>query len=556
MVIIFTSSFIDYYGRTVILLLRITRGIKLHRTWKVFRDILGIVWSSIQDILLCAIILTLFIIFYVIIGMELYANKVKFNDNGDLDLVNGTSIVFNFDNVGNAFQIVFTLLIGENWSFLFLYYQRASPVVSIIYFYSATIILSIFLVNLLVGIMLQNFFENEQVKNLQEEDRLNKEFEEMQKQAKRTTKVEKYRHKQGTLLGLLKTFRAIIKLKQDCQGKRRTEKVETDLVGDSLEIFSNESELRRILSKIVVHWGFKLVIYLAIVLNSVSLTLQVPIYDPNGTVMAVAYDIDIATSALFCSEVIMKVITYGLAFNGPDSYLQSPWNILDIVTTIASIIGLGSTNYPRAVYEILMIFRLLRILRFFTIKEGFVLCIRAILQGFSKIIQVLGMTLFFFAAFAIIGIHLYKGMLYYCDVGSLENYNVVVNDVYDCMNQGGEWRTQDFGFDDTITCLITLFELFTGKCWWDLVIDLQDSNGIDMAPVSGANATSAWFLVVFMIAGFLFLRTVLTGVITSTFFEKKEEIQGYKNLTSAQIRWVRLSKIMFKAHPRKEVSLM
>lgn len=37
--------------------------------------------------------------------------------------------------------------------------------------------------------------------------------------------------------------------------------------------------------------------------------------------------------------MILKIISYGLLFNGPDSYLKSPWNILDFIIVISTSIN-------------------------------------------------------------------------------------------------------------------------------------------------------------------------------------------------------------------------
>jgi hypothetical protein len=53
------------------------------------------------------ILLCIFLIIYILFGMELFAHKVKFDDDGNFDLENGTSYVNNFDTFVNSFVTLF-----------------------------------------------------------------------------------------------------------------------------------------------------------------------------------------------------------------------------------------------------------------------------------------------------------------------------------------------------------------------------------------------------------------------------------------------------------------
>jgi Ion transport protein len=49
--------------------------------------------------------------------------------------------------------------------------------------------------------------------------------------------------------------------------------------------------------------------------------------------------IDNTTTAIFTAEIIMKMISFGVIFNGENSYLQSSSNTLDLLVTGLSIIS-------------------------------------------------------------------------------------------------------------------------------------------------------------------------------------------------------------------------
>ena len=57
--------------------------------------------------------------------MSFFAGKVKFNEDGDVDLENGESNRINFDDIGNSFLTVFMVMIGENWNALMYDHMRS-----------------------------------------------------------------------------------------------------------------------------------------------------------------------------------------------------------------------------------------------------------------------------------------------------------------------------------------------------------------------------------------------------------------------------------------------
>lgn len=59
--------------------------------------------------------------------------------------------------------------------------------------------------------------------------------------------------------------------------------------------------------------------------------------DPLSSANNITLDvIDEIITALFICEALLKIISKGFIINGPDSYLRSPGNILDLVVIIFS----------------------------------------------------------------------------------------------------------------------------------------------------------------------------------------------------------------------------
>ena len=93
--------------------------------------------------------------------MEMFAYKAKFTKDDKLDLINGESPPQNFDSFLWAITTVFILITEDTWSPIFYNYNRAvGDLRADLYFISLNIIGPKILLNLFLGILLQNFDEN------------------------------------------------------------------------------------------------------------------------------------------------------------------------------------------------------------------------------------------------------------------------------------------------------------------------------------------------------------------------------------------------------------
>lgn len=62
-----------------------------------------------------SVLLFLFMFTYTLLGMELFAHKVKFDSSGEIDVDNGTSPRANFDDFLHGITTVYIVLIGDDW---------------------------------------------------------------------------------------------------------------------------------------------------------------------------------------------------------------------------------------------------------------------------------------------------------------------------------------------------------------------------------------------------------------------------------------------------------
>jgi hypothetical protein len=138
------------------------RAFRLFRIFKIFkvgnlRIMLDSLTKTIQSIGNYVILLLLFIYVFALMGMQFFAGKLKFNDEGQPDIDNGKDRRYNFNTIDITFLTIFQLLIGDNWNDLMYDTVRVTSMASVIYFIVITVIVTLVMVNLLIAIIISNF---------------------------------------------------------------------------------------------------------------------------------------------------------------------------------------------------------------------------------------------------------------------------------------------------------------------------------------------------------------------------------------------------------------
>ena len=90
------------------------RIFKLAKQWRRFELLLETMAKSLKDISNFSIFLFLFIFIFTLMGLELFAHHAKVNIHTNLiDMKEGVSPTFNFDNFLNAISLVFIILTND-----------------------------------------------------------------------------------------------------------------------------------------------------------------------------------------------------------------------------------------------------------------------------------------------------------------------------------------------------------------------------------------------------------------------------------------------------------
>lgn len=109
---------------------------------------------------------------YTLLGLELFANKVKINTStNEIDFVNGSSPQFNFDTLMNSFTTVFIILTNDTQSGEYYnYYRTVGSFTASIYWITFVTLAQKVLLSLFLSILLQNFNEGSLKSKMIEEE--------------------------------------------------------------------------------------------------------------------------------------------------------------------------------------------------------------------------------------------------------------------------------------------------------------------------------------------------------------------------------------------------
>ena len=90
---------------------------------------------------------------------------------------------------------------------------------------------------------------------------------------------------------------------------------------------------------------FEAIILTLIMVSSITLIVETPFSDPHSTTIVFFEYLDNCFTILFSLEALIKIIAMGFLFGnkelkkrGMTPYITNPWNMLDFVVVVASLI--------------------------------------------------------------------------------------------------------------------------------------------------------------------------------------------------------------------------
>ncbi|KAM9716338.1 sodium channel protein type 4 subunit alpha A isoform 1-T6 [Menidia menidia] len=164
-------------------------------------------------------------------------------------------------------------------------------------------------------------------------------------------------------------------------------------------ILSPFSVIRRGAIKILIHSLFSMFIMLTILSNCVFMTMSNP--------PAWSKTVEYVFTGIYTCEATIKVLSRGFCM-GHFTFLRDPWNWLDFMVIsmayVTEFVDLGNVSALRT-------FRVLRALKTITVIPGLKTIVGALIQSVKKMVDVMVLTVFALAVFALVGLQLFMGHL-------------------------------------------------------------------------------------------------------------------------------------------------
>uniref|UniRef100_A0A8B9KKL2 Sodium channel protein n=1 Tax=Astyanax mexicanus TaxID=7994 RepID=A0A8B9KKL2_ASTMX len=165
-------------------------------------------------------------------------------------------------------------------------------------------------------------------------------------------------------------------------------------------ILSPFNLVRRGAIKILIHsYPFFMFIMITILSNCVFMTMSNP--------PAWSKTVEYVFTGIYTFEATVKVLSRGFCI-GSFTFLRDPWNWLDFMVIsmayITEFVDLGNVSALRT-------FRVLRALKTITVIPGLKTIVGALIQSVKKMVDVMILTVFALAVFALIGLQLFMGNL-------------------------------------------------------------------------------------------------------------------------------------------------
>lgn len=82
---------------------------------------------------------------------------------------------------------------------------------------------------------------------------------------------------------------------------------------------------------------FEWFMMILIVVSSLVLALDNPLYDPKSKMSKDIAQVDVVLTVAFTFEAVAKIISYGFLNCGSTSYIRNPWNALDFFVVLVTV---------------------------------------------------------------------------------------------------------------------------------------------------------------------------------------------------------------------------
>ncbi|KAF0287966.1 Voltage-dependent T-type calcium channel subunit alpha-1H [Amphibalanus amphitrite] len=445
--------------------------------------------SSLKPIGNIVLICMTFFVIFGILGVQLFKGTFYYCDGDDLvGVTNKTECLsrpgnvwvnrkYNFDNLGTALMALFVLSSKDGWVNIMYTGLDAvgvdqQPIENysewrLVYFISFLLLVGFFVLNMFVGVVVENFHRCREEQEKEEKAR---------RAAKRAKKMEKKRKS--------------MMLANGCEMREQP-------------YYATYTPGRLLIHNIVTSKYFDLAIANVIGLNVVSMAME---YYKMPELRYALRVFNFFFTAVFTLEMLMKVVALGWR-----RYLKDRWNQLDVGIVVLSVVGIVLEEMENdlipinpTIIRVMRVMRIARVLKLLKMAKGIRALLDTVMQALPQVGN-LGLLFFLlFFIFAALGVELF---------GRLE-----CKEEYPCQGLGEHANFRNFGI-----AYLTLFRVATGDNWNGIMKDTLRENCDSSADCIKNCCVSPVIAPIFFVVFVLMAQFVLVNVVVAVLMKHLED---------------------------------
>uniref|UniRef100_A0A7N6A2Y2 Ion transport domain-containing protein n=1 Tax=Anabas testudineus TaxID=64144 RepID=A0A7N6A2Y2_ANATE len=482
-------------GAKILGVLRVLRLLRTLRPLRVISRAPGLklvvetLITSLKPIGNIVLICCAFFIIFGILGVQLFKGKFYYCVGLDVKNITNKSDClaakyrwvhhkYNFDNLGQALMSLFVLASKDGWVNIMYHGLDAvgidqQPVTNnnpwmLLYFISFLLIVSFFVLNMFVGVVVENFHKCRQHQEVEEARR---------REEKRQRRMEKKRRK-----------------------------------AQKLPYYASYGHTRLAIHTLCTSHYLDLVITFIICINVITMSLE-HYSQPQSLETALKYCNYFFTST-FVIEASLKLVAFGFR-----RFFKDRWNQLDLAIVLLSVMGItleeieinASLPINPTIIRIMRVLRIARVLKLLKMATGMRALLDTVVQALPQVgnLGLLFMLLFFI--YAALGVELFG--------------ELVCNADYPCEGMSRHATFENFGM-----AFLTLFQVSTGDNWNGIMKDTlrecpPGRPGSDYGCHAGLQFISPMYFVSFVLTAQFVLINVVVAVLMKHLDDSNKEAQ-------------------------------
>ncbi|XP_041838955.1 voltage-dependent T-type calcium channel subunit alpha-1I-like [Melanotaenia boesemani] len=482
-------------GAKILGVLRVLRLLRTLRPLRVISRAPGLklvvetLITSLKPIGNIVLICCAFFIIFGILGVQLFKGKFYYCVGFDVKNITNKSDClasnyrwvhhkYNFDNLGQALMSLFVLASKDGWVNIMYHGLDAvgidqQPMTNnnpwmLLYFISFLLIVSFFVLNMFVGVVVENFHKCRQHQEVEEARR---------REEKRQRRMEKKRRK-----------------------------------AQKMPYYASYGRIRLAIHALCTSHYLDLVITFIICINVITMSLE-HYSQPQSLETTLKYCNYFFTST-FVIEASLKLVAFGFR-----RFFKDRWNQLDLAIVLLSVMGItleeieinASLPINPTIIRIMRVLRIARVLKLLKMATGMRALLDTVVQALPQVgnLGLLFMLLFFI--YAALGVELFG--------------ELVCNADYPCEGMSRHATFENFGM-----AFLTLFQVSTGDNWNGIMKDTlrecpPDRPGSDYGCHTGLQFISPMYFVSFVLTAQFVLINVVVAVLMKHLDDSNKEAQ-------------------------------